>query len=282
MNPQFKDADNSEIPFIFDNDDQLRKLGTLVVLPEHDEADKRNLTSMPVYEDSFTVFDDATIKRLITDPNRRVSRDLFGIEWLLNQLQYGSCNGHAEAGAYQRARYLRGFDDKTLFSGAFPYSLMNGGRDNGSALEDGMKVSQEVGNVPLSMVSAEMIYPKLQPPGCREVAMNHKAFKAYAAVTMQGFRSGCAAGFMGIVAVHVGNTFSRLNSMGIAGVDNGAGNHAVCVDDMRLINGTEVFDDPNSWGPTFGQNGRCYLTKDHFAQTFRNHMFYLIPSTQEG
>lgn len=284
LDPQdVKDADNSELPFIFDNSGELRRLGSLCLPDDANEDNKRLFTSMPVFEDTFTIFDDSDIKKLLTDPNRAVRREMFGIEWLINQLKWGSCNGHAEAGAYQRARYIRGFDDKTLYSGAWIYSLINGGRDNGSALEDGLKVCESVGNVPLSMVSADMIYPSLQPnqTTLKAEASKHKAFKAYAVLTKQGFRSAGAAGFMLIVAVNAGNGFMRLNSSGIAGVDNGPGNHAVCVDDMRLINGTEVFDDPNSWGPTYGQNGRAYLVWDHFAQTFGRHMFYAIPTTQE-
>jgi len=98
---------------------------------------------------------------------------------------------------------------------------------------------------------------------------------------MQGLRTGLAKGFIAIVAVHAGGNFQRLNSQGIAGVDRGSGNHAVHVDDLCVVGGTEVFDMANSWGTQYGTQGRAYLTKDTFAQTFGNYMFYLIGSTEE-
>jgi hypothetical protein len=168
-----------------------------------------------------------------------------------------------------------------LFSGAFLYSLINGGRDQGSALEDGLREIERTGCCPESLVDWKGIYPKLQPANARAEAAKHKGLCAYACQTKQGFRTALAAGFPVIIAVHAGSRFQRLNANGIAGVDNGGGNHAIHCDDICIINGTEVYDSVNSWGLQYGQQGRAYLTWDSFAQTFGNHTFYAIGSTEE-
>lgn len=265
-----------QIEEIRDKSGQIRKLGSLV-LP------KGFVSSMPVYQDSL-VYDDGEIIKMIADVNRPIARKMFGKDWLINQFQTGACNGYAAANAKARMRFKRGLK-KLLFSGAFLYSLMNGGRDNGSALEDGLKFVQTVGCCPADLVTWKMIYPHLQPANARAEAAKHKGLVCFAltgkpAEIRQKLKSALAAGYCCVVAVHVGGRFESLKK-GICGVDNGIGNHAVCVDDFRIINGTELYDMPNSWGEQFGEEGRGYLTWDHFAQTCQSHMFYAIGSTDD-
>ena len=193
-----------------------------------------------------------------------------------------SCNGYAGAGALSKARSLRGVQDKLKLSGAFIYSLINGGRDNGSALEDGLKVIGTHGSPPESFVPWNMIYPNQQPKSAVTEAKKHRGLAAYAVQTKQGFRTALAAGFPVIVAVHAGRNFQTLNSQGIAGADNGQGNHAIHCDDICIINGKEVYDAVNSWGANYGTEGRAYLTWDSFEQTFGRHTFYAIASTEES
>lgn len=266
---------SGEIEEIRDLNGDLRRLGSLM-------PPKGFVTSFKVWGDSeHPVLDDSQIRRLITDPDRVRRRLLFDLYWILNQRDKGSCNGFAGAAALSKARYLRGWRDKTLLSGAFLYSLINGGRDQGSMLEDGLREVQKTGLPPQDLVPWDQIYPNQQPRNAREEAAKHKGLCAYAVETKQGFRSALALGFPVIVAVHAGRNFMRLNNSGIAGVDNGSGNHAVHCDDICLVNGTEVYDHANSWGPSYGTYGRSYLTWDHFAQTFGNHVFYAISSTEE-
>lgn len=266
-------SEDFNIDQIIDRHGEVRRMGSLV---------KSNafVSAHSSFESAYAVYDDAMIKRLITDTNRRTSRAFFDDSWILNQGQYGSCNGQALAEALARARVLRGLP-KLLLSGAYAYSKMNGGRDNGSALEDGLKVVQQYGCAPLDLVPQNQIYPNLQPKNADQEAAKHKGLSAFAVETKQGLRSALAAGFPCIVAVHVGNRFDTLKG-GICGLDNGSGNHAVCVDDLKIINGTEVYDMANSWGLSFGDKGRGYLVWDHFAGTFNNHMFYAIASTEEA
>ncbi len=266
----------SDIQQITDETGVTRRLGML--LPP-----TGFVSSMPVFEDAIPVWSDVDIAAAINDPQRRMGRKLFGPEWTHDQGSVGSCNGWAAAGGYARVRYLRGFADGMQFSGSWLYSLMNGGRDNGSALEDGLKVGMTEGFAELSLCGPNEIYPQLQRNrrAATESAAKHKSFRAYAVKSKQGFRSALAMGFPVIVAVSAGPRFQQLLN-GVSGVDAGNGNHAVLVDDILIKHGQEVYDHQNSWGTRYGQQGRSYLTWQHFAQTFNVHTFYAIASTQEA
>lgn len=268
----------SDIEEIKDKSGELRRLGSLVLPAGF-------VSALPPYEEApnAPLWTDAEIRKVISDPNRRKPEKLFDSStWIKNQRSHGSCNGYAAAGAYTRARYLSGFKDDWFASGAWIYSLINGGRDQGSMLDDGMRVGRDVGFCSDLIVTWDMIYPSRQPVAAAKAdAKHHKSLKAYQAKTLQGWRSGLAAGYVGVAAIHAGNNYMRFRN-GIAGVDNGPGNHAVCVCDLRLQNGTEVYLQEGSWGVEgWGDGGRGFLVADHFKQCFGNHAFYLLPTVQE-
>jgi hypothetical protein len=228
------------------------------------------------------IWNAATRRKVLTDPGRIPARKTFGPKWVQNQRTKGSCNGYAEAGGYSKARYRRGIMDGKLFSGAFAYGLMNGGRDQGSQLQDGLKNLELVGIAEEQYADWDDIYPSLWKSGARENAALHKGIVCYAAETIDGLKTGLCKGFIAIVAVHAGNNFQRISKSGIAGIDYGPGNHAVHCDDLCIVGNREVFDMQNSWGIEYGAEGRAYLHEDSFAGTFKNHTFYLIGSTEEG
>lgn len=262
---------DDDIPMIIDANGDVRRLGSL--LPP-----AGFVSALPTFEKEYPVWEDDQIRKIVTDPNRKPSRIRFDSSWIKNQLNFGSCNGFAGASSLSKARVKRGLSRVDL-SGSYLYSRINGGRDRGSMLADGMDAVQKFGIAPESMVNAKMIYPNLQPAGADAEALKHRGLVAYAVQTKQGFRTAMAAGFPVIVAVQAGSRFQTFNGSGIAYVDGGSGNHAVHVDDIQVVNGTEVYDMANSWGLSFGQQGRLYLSWDSFAQTFTTHVFYAIGST---
>lgn len=253
----------------------VRSLGTLAP-PEG------FVSAFKVFEKEQPIYDDADIRRMILDPHRASRRNkLFGPSWIQNQFSKGSCNGYASAGSLAKARRLRGIRDNLLLSGSWLYSLMNGGRDNGSMLEDGLQFVQSHGICPASLVPWDMIYQHQMPANAKTEAAKHKGLVCFAVKTKQGFRSALAAGFPVIVAVQAGGNFQRLDAKGIAGVDSGRGNHAIHCDDICIINGSEVYDTCNSWGLGYGDQGRAYSRWESFEQTFGTHTFYAIGSTEE-
>jgi len=265
----------SDLEEIKSRDGVVRRLGSLVV-PDG------MVCSAPVYEDEFEVWDTADIMKVVSDGNRVPSRRMFPAEkWIENQRSHGSCNGYAGASAYSRLLKIIGHDDEYHASGAWIYSLINGGRDQGSQLIDGMRVGQDVGYASEETVAWNMIYPNQQPLAkARAEAAAHKGRNYYRCRTLQALKTALAQGWPGVVAVHAGSRFNKMTG-GIAGVDRGPGNHAVCVDDLVIVRGKLVYDMPNSWGiEGYGDGGRAYLTDDHFALTLPNHVFYVLRSAK--
>lgn len=242
------------------------------------------VSSFPPYvgEGERPLWTDAEIKSVISDPNRRNMVDLFPFDrYGTNQRNKSSCNGFAAASAITRVRKLRGIDDGWVGSGAYIYAKINRGRDAGSVLEDGLNAIQTHGVCSQDLVPWDQIYTHQQPPNANAEAAKHTGLQAYRAETKQGWMSGLAAGYVGIAAVMVGPKFDVIKN-GVAGVQDGMGNHAVLIEDVVWRNGEFQFVMCNSWGAGYADKGRVYLTWQHFAQPFGSHVFYLLPSSSEN
>lgn len=251
---------------------------TGLMLPEPNQ-----LPAASAYESSaFPILDEADIRKLITR-ERKPRRLIFDDHWVIegNQKQKSSCNGWAGSAVQSKTRWLRGIQDGAVLSGSYVYSWINNNQDNGSALDRGMAELMSHGAPLASRCNADMIYRK-QTQQFDTEAMAHLGLGCYAAKTKQGFRSGLALGFLGVVCLHVaGNFVNFKGENSIVSAYNGVGNHAIHCDDILLLNGTEVYDTVNNWGVNWGFHGRGYTVWDNFAQPFNIHTFYLITSTEE-
>lgn len=260
----------------YDHDGEFRRNGS--------HPDKHLPLMAPTFEklladNGVPLLSDTEI-RDIARTGRLDGNKLFGFQFGDNQRSAGSCNGQATRGAQETARVRRG-EPPVLLSGPYAYSLMNGGRDNGSALASGLVVCRDKGICRRELVpNWNQIYRSTYNTGAADIdAARFKGFLPYAAQTLQGFWTGLALGYDGICAVHAGNNFNRVNSTA-AGVDNGSGNHAVRCDGLLWDDdfgpvGTGI----NSWGTSYGIGGRMGLHTGHFRQTFPNHQFWILPST---
>lgn len=257
-----------------DQTGMLRRLGTLT-------PPKGFVSAFPVFEDSVQTLSDADLLEIarsgIADGRKR-----FDSSFIKNQRSHGSCNGFAGAGALTRARVRRGLKRVDL-SGAYLYSLINGGSDNGSALEDGMKVMQSKGIASEALVGWDAIYPNRQnKPAADAEALRYQGFECYATRTLPGTFTAVALGFDIVVAVHVGSHFEDVDTEGVPGRANGPGNHAVGADGLTCVHGNQLaLTNFNSWDVVYGQQGRMCLTQDHLAQPISNHTFYAIRSTED-
>jgi len=253
---------------------EIRRPGSLILPPGF-------VSSFPPYVDApeTPMYDDAEITKLISNPNRRDITKLLPFEkYGTNQGQYSSCNGYAAAGGLTATRRLTGIDDGWVGSGSYVYSLINGNRDNGSQLEDGLIVIGKYGAPSRTTVPYNLIYRNQYPRNSVDVeAAKTKGLQAYRCKTKQAWRTALAAGWMGIAAIHADSRVINYRGTGIMPLANGPGNHAVLISDMRILKGTEVYQMTNSWGISWGDQGRTWLVWDHFAQTFNNHAFYVIP-----
>lgn len=202
-----------------------------------------------------------------------------GEKWIRNQHQFGSCNGWSTALALSRSRYIHGQTDGIILSGSDAYSQMNGGQDNGSALEDGMKVVQN-GIAPESDVPYNKIYTNQISADAKAKRKLYTGFEPIACDDEAEFASGLLVGFIAVVAVHANNAFMRMDGDGVSLGTNGPGNHSTGVDDMQLrSDGTILYDMFNSWDTDFCDGGRVKLTwNGQLRQTVGNHRFWLLRS----
>jgi len=236
---------------------------------------------LPVFEDSGPMLTQTQIEDIAKSGTAR-GKDRFDSSYITDQGQFGSCNGHAGAGALSRARVRRGLDYVKL-SGAYLYSLINGGRDNGSLLEDGMAAMQSRGIASAAAVNPSQIYPsKYNKAQADAEAAQYKGFECYAVNTQQGLFSALASGFDCVVALCANNGFMQLDSRGVAQGGAGTLNHAVSTDGLWW-DGELIADGYNSWGLSYGIQGRMGLTwKQHFQYSYRDTTFYAIRSTIDG
>jgi hypothetical protein len=241
-------------------------------------------TAFPLYEDAGPMLTDAQIESAAKSGACRGSTR-FDASWIGNQRNHGSCNGFAGAKALQRARVRRGLTRVNL-SGAYLYSLINGGRDGGSMLDDGMRTIQTRGVATEETVPWDRIYPSQYDRAKADAeAAKHKGLECYAVRTRQALFSALALGFDCVVAVHADNGFMQIDQDGVAGGGNGPGNHAVGADGLfwSARRNRPVADGYNSWATTYGVQGRMGLDWNaHFSPTTGNHVFYAIRSAIDG
>lgn len=248
-------------------------VGTGLLMPE-----PGMVSAFPVYADAAPMLTRAGIEDIAKNGRQR-GADKFDATFIKDQNGYGACQGFASAAAVTRARIRRGLNRVDL-SGSYAYSLVNGGRDRGSMLEDGMRVCAERGYATEATVPRNAIYrTRYDTAKADAEALRFRAFEVYAVRTHDELFSALALGFDCVVAVHADNGFMRLDSRGVAQGGNGSGNHAVSCDGLWW-DGELIADGYNSWNLSYGKDGRMGLTwRQHFANTANSHVYYAIRST---
>lgn len=197
-----------------------------------------------------------------------------------------NCNAAAATGALRRAMFLNGRNDVPMLNWEFLYAQINGGRDQGSMLDDGMNAIVKTG-VPVMKPDHKFnraIFQNYYKPedyaeagkwtasNCFTLDQDQPELAERQLATL--VLSGQGAG---VVAVHVGSNYNNFTNGGFIGQDSGPGNHAVGADDAEIINGELSFNSPGSWGLDWGDDGYGYLSwNKHFKQTSKYHAFYAV------
>ncbi len=207
------------------------------------------------------------------------NRGYFNVpSYMLNQRSHGSCVGFSSAGALMKARTLVGQTHQRL-SGAYVYSFINGGRDQGASIGDSLDVLRDKGTCLEAEVGWDQIYPNQIPASARTTAERFKLEEAYRVDTFEEAASALQCpDFVLVYAVHVGGTFDRLDADGVVGLDRGPGNHAVHACGMSRSNrwGWQL-DGFNSWGETWGDNGRFRSAKAHWDSVQQDAYVIRVP-----
>jgi|TARA_R110002096_G_scaffold321278_4_gene515386 hypothetical protein len=233
---------------------------------------------------------------ILDSPDRVPARQRWGQGKLINQGRRSSCNAYMAAAMWMRSNFYA--TGKWVdVSPEFLYMHINGGQDNGSMLDDGMKFMTDVG-ICRRKVDGEQLIPyqsyrknKINMETLRfatQDAANQKAGECYqmpkdSPESCWHALLSCLAGRGTVgLAVHVGRNYMRSGK--IAGYDRGHGNHAVAGDDIVKLtespNGVEDLGivSPQSWGPNFADGGFTIITIKHISGTMKYHGLYGLRS----
>ena len=233
------------------------------------------------FEDTVAVWTLQQCIKALQVPGRRKSSEFPG-EGEEDQGPWGSCQGWMQANAAWRAAYAGGNTSLTKRSGPYQYSLVNNGRDNGSALIDGYYAARKYGFCSYTSCGRDMVWRHQTQQFDAEARLFLPA-DPLLIYTWEGLRTALCGQFICGIAVQVGRTFERLSSTGLLGLDDGPGNHAVCADDARIgpdgdIEGKLIMD----WGLRHGINGCGWFNRQHVKQTMGMHQFCAYPVGQWG
>lgn len=232
-------------------------------------SDAVKFAGLPKYSEHYPVFPVSEWR----DINRA---NIFGgKDWIEDQLQHGSCVGNGWVGALRRARVAMGMKDVRL-SAPHLYSQINGGRDEGAVISDGIGALKKTGVCTFDLVPEKPGYPiytKQMPPTANEEAKDYRIDGEIGAYRCDSWAETCSALqtglFFPVYGVMVGKNFEKFDAAGVAGHDHGPGNHCMFAEGMKKItlNGKSkwVLDNVNSWGFSWGpfHNGHTYLDEMH-------------------
>jgi hypothetical protein len=259
-------------------DGTVFKLGNLV-------PDKQPLSFTEYPEADILSFEDCM--ELANDPNQTPASELF--PFVLNQGGRSSCNAYAVGAALMKKRILEGRKHIELGPESL-YALINGGRDAGSMLDDGMRAVVSDGIAPREMVPFEAFR---KSEISMEAFRKGREFRAHECYQIKSnsfdkfWRACCSAVArrdMLVCAVMVGQNYMKLDRHGCAGVDRGLGNHAVHAHGLLTAHNPKSFadlflDQVGSWGKRVHSNGAAGFRTAHLEGTFKIHATYAIRST---
>lgn len=255
-------------------------------------GEARKLGCLPVEEppmlcaalrDSIALLSESEVRAILDSKDRQTARERYGSDWILSQNGIGACNYYAMAGALERIMYDRSGVRTPLWAAA-AYAREVKGRDRGSALSASFRDVQEKGVPPMSArggTKEHVVSPSSVPAAAYEEGERFKGFEAYWVKTEEEAVTALALGFKMVIALTAGGSYGRLDKYGVSGGGGGAGNHALCLDDVvydREMGGFKL-DQPNSWGKSWADGGRCFLTwSKHIAGPLRNHGAWALRS----
>ncbi|MFO0806022.1 MAG: hypothetical protein U0791_23195 [Gemmataceae bacterium] len=202
--------------------------------------------------------------------------------WNTSQGRTNACNGHMTAGVLSRSLAVKtGGRLVVRLSGADAYSQMNGGRDAGSSLANGMRVVTNGIALEATVAEDDIYCTRNRDQAIRE-RPRFRGLPPIAVDEEEEFATGLIEGLFGGVAVQVDKrgAYESLDGRGVSRGGNGPGNHAVGIDDLRLApDGVIEYGQFGSWGDHVAY---VWLRWDqHLRETVKRHRFWLLAAAAD-
>lgn len=267
------------------------QLGTGCAAPSEESLARTNVMYAEFPKDR--IWDKDRIKKRLEGDRYKKLREIRR-KRMINQGRIGKCNTSALKGAVHQIREAMGLPFVEM-SDSWAYIQINGGRDQGSALEDAARLSEKYMAPKVLEIDGqkvefpEAVYNKSQvKPAILKAAnaaapnfTSHELFRVpkawddFVAVVATAL----ACDFPVIHAWHVGANGMRLNN-GYVNNARGVGNHANFFHSAKWVGGETLVhpDNQNSWGTNWGEGGYGLFTMESAFQCSRHHTFYVLTS----
>jgi hypothetical protein len=180
----------------------------------------------------------------------------------------GACNAFSSGTCVEAARAQAGLPYVELSRG-FIYGNINGGRDQGSYLEDALEFLTDVGTCEARLVGhLEWRKGRTKPADAVADAKNYRIIEAYECPSFEAIASAIQQGFF----INEGLDWPSNDNVDREGWlpmnrGRGVGGHALCGYGLKKhSNGTWGIMTRNSWGTAWGIGGNCIIPESYFTR----------------
>ena len=185
-----------------------------------------------------------------------------------DQGQEGSCVAHGILRAYIKSLLDSG-QATPMLARAMLYALINGGRDAGADPADAITALQTYGVCTEATVPYRFLVQSQIPSAAFTEAKRWVLPEggAYACADFDEAVSAAILGFHLGVTVYVAGDWNTLDANGCPPAYRGSGNHEMNGGDALTQSsaGDWLLELDQSWGPIWGNAGRCNIREAHFA-----------------
>lgn len=175
----------------------------------------------------------------------------------------GACNAFATITCAEACRAMQGLPYIPLSPG-WLYGRINGGRDQGSMLEDALEHMMTVGTCTVATV--DYLAWRDNPVAAKAEAPRFKFLEAFWCPTFDHMASAIMAGFFVDHGLMWKDGFKPDGDGWISGGSGRGGGHALCGYGLANRNGKWGIPTRNSWSPRWGVNGNCILAENVFGR----------------
>lgn len=179
----------------------------------------------------------------------------------------GQCNASATCTAIETARFIAGCKYVYLSAGDL-YSRINGGRDQGSLLEDGLRAATEEGVATAASVPYVWDGRRYESAAVKAERAKYRVTEAYVCPNFDAMASAVQQGFVIVHGLMWFDNFRVDRDGWLPGRGaGGGGGHALCGYGLaQKADGTWGIPTRNSWAEEWGVNGNCVIPESLFGR----------------
>lgn len=185
----------------------------------------------------------------------------------------GQCNASATGTAIEFGRFQSG-QSYTYLSAGDLYSLINGGRDQGSTLEDGLSTAMNTGMAEVSLVPYVWNGRVANSAAVKASRAKYRVTEAFLCPTFDAMASAVQQGFILVEGLYWYDNFKpdKDGWLPVKGTGR-AGGHALAGYGLAKRGDIWGIKTRNSWGPTWGNSsdgtlgaGNCVIPESLFSK----------------